>query len=120
MSIFSKVEVRQLGDTINHFSVTVNGKRVDNVKSVDISVRTDEIPRGRITLNALPKFSGDAITEFWLEPESVSECIKAICFELKMNEDFASNMADLIAPKLNGDMDKAREIVETIAEDLEL
>ena len=119
MSIFSKVEVRQLGDTINHFSVTVNGKRVDNVKSVDISVRTDEIPEAKITLNALPEFSGNAIAEFWIETESVHECIRAVRFELMTNENFANKTARLIASKINWDMDKAKEIVDLLSGELD-
>ena len=119
MSIFSKVEVQQLGDTINHFSATVNGKEVENVKAIDISVGVDETPRARITLNALSEFSGDAETEFWLEPENIRECIKAICFELMMNEDLTRSLVSLIASPLDGDMGKAREIVETIAEEWE-
>lgn len=114
MSIFSKVEVRQLGDTINHFSVTVNGKEVENVKAVNISLGVDEVPEARITLSALPEFSGNAITEFWLEYESVTECLRAVRFELMTNENFANNLAHLIALKLDGDMSKAKEIVDLI------
>ena len=117
--MLSKVEVRQLEDTINHLSVAVNGKEVDNAKSVDISVRTDEIPEAKITLNAFPEFSGDAIAEFWLEPESIRECIKAVRFELMVNEDLAHSLAGLIASPLDGDMGKAREIVDLIAEEWE-
>lgn len=115
MSIFSKVEVWQLKDGSPHFLTTVNGKEVKNVKSIDISVSANEIPRAKITLNALPEFSGDAIAEFWLEYESVIECVMAIRFELMVNENFANNTAHLIASKLDGDMDKAKEIVDLLS-----
>lgn len=114
MSIFSKVEVWQLENGSPHFLTTVNGKEVKNVKAIDISMSADETPRAKITLNALPEFSGDAITEFWLETESVHECIRAVRFELMTNENFANNLAHLIALKLDGDMSKAKEIVDLI------
>lgn len=120
MSIFSKVAVWQLEDGSPRFLTVVNGKEVKNVKAIDISMSADETPRAKITLNAFPEFSGDAITEFWLETESVRECIRAVRFELMVNNNFADNLAHLIASKLDGDMTKAREIVDVIAEDLEL
>lgn len=120
MSIFSKVEVWQLENGSPHFLTTVNGKEVKNVKAIDISMSADETPRAKITLNALPEFSGDAITEFWLETESVHECIRAVRFELMVNENLAYSLASLIASHLDGDMGKAREIVALIAEEWKL
>lgn len=119
MSIFSKVEVWQLENGSPRFLTTVNGKEVKNVKAIDISMSDDETPRASITLNALPEFSGDAETEFWLDTENIRDCIRAIRFELNTNDEFYNNLADLIASELNGDMTKARGVVKTIVEEWE-
>ena len=114
MSHISNVKIVQSKDGSLRHDVFVNGEPLKNVKSIQTFFDTDSIPSVDITLNSFSEFNGDALTSIWLETESINDCVAAVKFELFKNSKLADNLAEIIAGKIDGDMDKAREIVEEV------
>ena len=119
MSHISNVKIVQSKDGSLKHDVFVDGKQINNVVDLQTLFMPSSVPEVYITINSFAEFEGIASPKIVLDTESIRDCIRAIRFELDTNDEFYNNLADLIAPKLDGDMDKSREIVEIIAEEWE-
>ena len=119
MSHISNVKIVQSKDGCLKHDIFIDGKQINNVADLQTLFMPNSVPEVYITINSFAEFEGIASPKIVLDTESIRDCIRAIRFELDTDDKFYNNLAHLIASKLDGDINKAKEIVDVIAGELD-
>lgn len=94
-----------------------DGQELNYIRSVDVGICVGEVPT--VTVEFVSDFAFDEIArlECVLHPESITECVKGIQFEIRMDDEFRQSVKDSILSAItDSDWESADELAEAIVE----
>ena len=115
MADFPRVKVVNSNDGWIGTEYYIDGKKIDEVKSVDFRVAVDEAPSFTFETFGLPDIEMSAIPKFNFTPQTVQEATKVLQNEFRTNPASQKALVDSIASVLKEIPDKEEFWVSDLA-----
>ena len=115
MADFPRVKVVNSNDGWIGTEYYIDGKKIDEVKSVDFRVAVDEAPSFTFETFGLPDIEMSAIPKFRFTPETVQEATIVLQNEFRTNSASRKALVDFIASVLEEIPDKEEFWVSDLA-----
>lgn len=112
---FPKIRIEPSG--IMSHKVYADDTELSYIRSVNVDIDALEIPTVTIEFASAFAFDEMARLECVLHPESITECVKGIQFEIRMDDEFRQAVKDSILSAITeSDWESADELAEAIVE----
>lgn len=94
-----------------------DGQELDYIRSVDVEICVGEIPTVTVEFASAFAFDELANLECVLHPDTITECIKGIQFEMRMDDEFRQSVKDSILSAIKEQTwETADDLAESIME----
>lgn len=112
---FPKIRIEPSG--IMSHKVYADGTELDYIRSVNVDIDALEIPTVTIEFASAFAFDEMARLECVLHPDSITECVKGIQFEMRMDSDFRDAVkASILSAITDSDWESADGLADAILE----
>ena len=112
---FPKIRIEPSG--IMSHKVYADGTELDYIRSVNVDIDALEIPTVTIEFASAFAFDEMARLECVLHPDSITECVKGIQFEMRMDDEFRQAVKDSILSAItDSDWESADGLADAILE----
>lgn len=116
-TMVGNIKIHQITDTATPlYDVDVNGKKINNITSIEFYVDPYQIPVVQLGLASGIDYDGLADVSIDISPESTVECIRGLDFALRMDEDLRNGFLASIRSALDeaGNYENNNKLAERI------
>lgn len=117
MSVLSNIRIEQDPKYPHVHRIYANSNQLQYVKAIDTHIEANEIPTVTVEFVAGTAFDELAQLECVLHPDTITECIKGIQFEMRMEPDFREAVRQSILSAItDGDWESPDGLADAILE----